>query len=406
MRKSILLKLHLNPSPIWVIFEVNFLRNLAAAILSSILPIYFRQFVDSDAQVGAVYFLGYATAFVSSIYSAYIIEHLKKRKSLLLALILFTAVFASYAFASNIKMLIATFAIYQFVLALFVMDISLYIKHYSNLRSLAENSGKLGSLSNIGWLIGPFLGGLIADKFGFNAVFIFSSLVSLVALISFFFVRMSKDIVHFEHINSLRTNIKLFFTNADLRKTYINNAGLGFIFCIWDFLPLLMLKIGATIPVIGMTRSLMGVCQSIFEYPIGQMAGRETGEKKILITGYLLAAIFTLALGFTSNLYLFITFFFIAATGSSFLEMTRESYFFRQMSEKNVELISVYRTSDHLPFLVGQLLAVIVLSFVSIEWWFIIGGALVFLFLFNALRLKDIKPKLWHPRPNQKPFPE
>lgn len=392
MRHSLLLRLHLHPSPLWVIFEINFFRNLAGAVLTAILPIYFRQFVNSDAEVGMIFFVGYLAAFFSNLYSAHIIEQLKKRKSLLLALMLFTILFAFFTVAQHKALVFFLFAMYQFILSLFILDISLYLKHYSNYREIAENEGKLGAFGNIGWLVGPLLGSLIADKFGFEAVFLFSAAVSLIALTTFFFIRLGHEEIRFPHRRPFASNVKLFFADANLRKTYLNNAGLGFIYSIWDFLPLLMLKIGATIPIIGMTKTLMGVPQSIFEFPVGQMADKETGERKIFIVGYALAAIATLLLGFTTNLPVFITIFFLAAIGTSFLEMTRDSYFFRQIKEKEIELVSVYRTSDTLPYLVGQGLAIAMLSFFPIEWWFAIGGIIAtIIFLPNAYRLKELK---------------
>ncbi|MEK7524226.1 MAG: MFS transporter [Patescibacteria group bacterium] len=390
--KSLLLRIKFSSSPLWVIFEISFFRNLAAASLTAILPLYFKQFVHSDAAVGMIFFIGYLASFTSNIYSAHIIQHLKKRKSLLLALIIFTALFGIFAMAKHTAVVLLGFAVYQFILSLFVLDVSLYIKHYSNFRQLAQNEGKLGSFSNIGWVVGPLLGSLIADAYGFEAVFIFSAAVALIALITFFFIRLDNEEVKLAHARSLAQNIQRFFRDPNMRKTYINNAGLGFIYTMWDFLPLLMTGIGATIPIIGLTKTLMGVSQSIFEYPIGQLADRQTGERKIFIVGYFLAALFTIFMGLTTDLRTFIIFFFVAATGTSFLEMTRDAYFFRQMPEKEVELVSVYRTSDTFPNLVGQAMAIGVLLFLPVHWLFIIGGSLAFvIFVSNAYALKELK---------------
>lgn len=360
-------------------------------MLTSILSLYFRKFVNSDAAVGFIFLVGYISAFLSNFYASRIVEHFQKRKTLLIALIIFTAIFAGFAVAQHSTVVLLLFAFYQFTLALFVLDVGLYIKHYSNLQVLAENSGKLGSSNSVGWIIGPLFGSLMASTFGFESVFLFSSATALAALMVFFFVRIEENSVHFHHTCSFFGNAKRFFKDSNLRKTYINNAGLGFIFSIWDFLPLMMLGIGATIPIIGMTKTLMGVTQSIFEYPIGMLADKQTGERKIFIVGYILAAIFTGMLGFVYDLHYFITFFFIAATGTAFLEMTRDSYFFRQMKESDIELISVYRTSDTLPYLVGQGLAILTLSFLPLRMWFILGGAIGLLFAVNAYFLKDLK---------------
>ena len=391
MSRSILLKLRLTPSPLWIIFEVNFLRHLAAASLTSIFTLYIRQFVGSNAAVGGILFVGYLAACISSIYSGHIIEHFKKRKALLIALMSLTFVFAAFAYAERASSVFVLFAVYQFVISLFVLDVGLYVKHYSDYKVIAENAGKLGSLGNIGWLVGPLLGSLIANSFGFEAVFLFAAAVSLIALFITFFVRLSNEDGHVPHTRSFKSNVSVFIKNPRLRRTYLNNAGLGFIYSLWDYLPLLMTGIGATIPVIGMTKTLMGVSQAIFEYPIGQMADREIGERKLFIIGYIFATVFTIMLGFTTNLHYFITFFFIAATGTAFLEMTRDSYFFRQISKEEIELVSVYRTSDTLPFLIGQGLAVIFLTFFQIQWWFVIGGPLALYFTYNAYRLAELK---------------
>ncbi|MBI4994756.1 MFS transporter [Candidatus Peregrinibacteria bacterium] len=391
MKKTLLLNLHLHPSPLWVIFEVNFLRNFAVALLTAVFPLYLKQFTGSDAGVSMIFIIGYAAALISKFYSSWIIEHFKKRKALIFALTAFTVLFAAFATVSHVAIILPLFAIYQFILALFIFDVSLYIKHYSNFKTIAENEGKLGSLSNIGWIVGPLLGSIIASRFGFQAAFLASAFVSLVALFIFFFVRLSHEEIHFTHNKSFAANLKFFFKDPNLRKTYFNNAGLGFIYSIWDMLPLLMLKLNATLPIIGLTKTLMGVPQSVFEYPVGIMADKETGERKIFIIGYLLSALFTMLLGFTFDLKLFIIFFFIAATGTSFLEMTRDSYFYRQVPEKEVELISVYRTSDILPYFIGQILAFLSLSVLPIELWFIIGGSAAMFFTVNAYWLKDLR---------------
>ena len=72
--------------------------------------------------------------------------------------------------------------------------------------------------------------------------------------------------------------------------------------------------------------------------------------------------------------------------------MTRDAYFFRQMPEREVELTAVYRTSDTLPYLVGQGLAILTLSFLPLKWWFVIGGTIgLVIFVANAWKLKELK---------------
>lgn len=387
--RSLILKLHIHPSALWVIFEINFFRNLATAVLSAVLAIYFRKFVNSDAAVAVIFFIGYLAAFFSNLYSGHIIEHLKKRKTLVLTFTFFTVAFGLFAYVKHTAAVLFLFALYQFILALFITDIGLYIKHYSNYRTLAENEGKLGSFGNIGWLIGPILGSMFAETYGFETVFLFASAVSLIALFTFFFIRIQDEEIHYPHEKPMLQNLKIFFLNPNFRKTYINNAGYGFIYSIWDYIPLLLLGIGAGLPLIGLTRTLMGVALTIFEYPVGKLS-KKFGERKFCIAGFALTAIGTLLLGVVSNIPLFVATFFIASVGLAFIEMTRDAYFYRQVTEKDIEIAGVYRTADGISFPIGQGMAIICLSLLPLNWWFIIGGGLGLLFAVNALRLKEL----------------
>lgn len=394
MRKHLTLHLATTANPLWAIFEVNFLRNLAAAILTPVMPLFFKQFVTNDSHVSMIFAGGYAVALVSHMFSDRIVARLHKRRTLFLVLAAFTLCSLLFTQINHTATVVLMFGVYQFLLALFIMDVSLYIKHYSRSHTLAENEGKLGSFGNIGWLVGPLLGGLLAARYNFEVVFLVSSCISFLALISFYFSHrpgeQEKHTISVQSEKSFKENAREFMRDPNLRRTYLNNAGLGFIYSMWDMLPVLMLKIGATLPIIGLTKALMGVPLTVFEYPIGQLADKRTGERRIFIWGYGLAATCTFLLGFTSNLRLFITIFFVAAVGVAMLEMTRDSYFFRQIKERQLGFVGVYRTSDALPYLVGQLCAVIILSFVAIEWWFIIGGGASLLFVLNAYRLRDL----------------
>lgn len=388
---SLLLKLRLPRGPLWSIFELNFLRQFAVAMLTSLVALHFRRFVDSDAMVSFIFFCGYLASAAASLFSSRIIERLKRGRTLLLVTMGISAVFSVYAFIAHTPLLLLAHAIYQFLMGLFITDISLYIKHYSNYRTLALNQGKLGSLGNLGWLIGPIIGAILAEKTSIETVFLVSSFITIIGLVVIFFSHLEETHERIQHPQPLAAGIKHFFKSPLRARSYAVGAGIGFIHSLWDLLPLLMAKLNASLAVIGLARSLMGLNQSLFEYPLGRLAARETGERRLLIVGYILAGAGTIALGLSTNLKLFITFFFIASLGTAAIERMRDSYFFRLVSERDVAAISVYRTCDSLPFVIGQGLAVALLSIVSVHGWFIIGGALTLLFALQAYRLKELK---------------
>lgn len=131
----------------------------------------------------------------------------------------------------------------------------------------------------------------------------------------------------------------------------------------------------------------------VFEYPIGIIADRHLGEKEMMALGFVVltlasATIFTMT-GASALSWMILMFF--SRFGASLVEVTTESYFFKQVKGHDSNLISLFRLMRPLANLVGALVASISLIFLPFNAIFIVLALIMASGAFITLRLTDTK---------------
>ncbi len=131
----------------------------------------------------------------------------------------------------------------------------------------------------------------------------------------------------------------------------------------------------------------------VFEYPIGIIADRHLGEKEMMALGFVVltlasATIFTMT-GASALSWMILMFF--SRFGASLVEVTTESYFFKQVKGHDSNLISLFRLMRPLANLVGALVASISLIFLPFNAIFIVLAIIMASGAFITLRLTDTK---------------
>jgi MFS family permease len=144
---------------------------------------------------------------------------------------------------------------------------------------------------------------------------------------------------------------------------------------------------------IGIMFTIMLLPFALFELPIGKLADKKYGEKEILTIGLVIMGLSTLMMSFVSvkSFLLWTVLLFITRTGASFVEITSDSFFFKQVNTANTDEISIYRTTRPLAFIIAPLIATLALQFVPYHYIFLIVGTIVILSTHWSLALKDTK---------------
>lgn len=374
-------------SPIGIILALNLLTALSLAVITPFLALYFGSFV-SIQYVGLILAGSYGVSILANIFGAKIIERIHEQRSLTLALAGTTLAVFLIGFIGHIAAAVSFFALYTFLLTIVWFNVDLYIKHYSDTSNLSGNEGKLGVFGNLGWLIGPILGGLVAVRYGLPSIFIFSALFTFIALVLFIEARPhDRELATPKH-DRFGHALKEYFSNAELRRLYIIYFGLSFVYSAWAFIPISLTQMGASVSTVGLIFGLSALPWVLFEYPVGKLADRRFGEKIFIVTGLALVTIILFAMGAARSLWPYIIALFIGITGTSLIERTHQSYFLKLVDESDVEKISIWRTASGLGYILAPLLAALVLGWSSLGFYYAIVGFASILFLTAALGLK------------------
>jgi MFS family permease len=131
----------------------------------------------------------------------------------------------------------------------------------------------------------------------------------------------------------------------------------------------------------------------IFEYPIGVIADKYIGEKEMMALGFVVlalasASIFNMA---GASIISWMVLMFISRFGASLVEVTTESYFFKQVKGHDSNLISLFRLMRPLANLIGALVASLSLIFLPFNFIFIVLAFIMASGAFITLRLTDTK---------------
>lgn len=131
------------------------------------------------------------------------------------------------------------------------------------------------------------------------------------------------------------------------------------------------------------------------QFPAGKIADRYIGEKEMLSMGFVIMALATLSIYFITgkSILVWAVILFATRVGAAIVEIMCDVYFFKKIGNENINLISFYRMSRPMAYIVGPLLASIILWIpnFSIKNLFIILAFIVLCGLKFSLSIEDTK---------------
>lgn len=266
--------------------------------------------------------------------------------------------------------------------------------------SLDTNTGKTRgtylTFSNLAWIFAPILTGLILTNGGYWKIYL-SSFILLIPI--FFIVKLSlrgfKD-SNYQVSYPFRTLLQV-WKNKDIKNIFMANFLLQ-VFYSWMtiYTPIyLHLNLGFSWGSIGFIFGIMLLPFIFVQFPAGRLADSRFGEKEMLSVGFIIMALATMIIFFidSSSILIWGLILFGTRIGAAIVEIMCDVYFFKKVDNKNANLISFYRIARPLAYIIGPLLAMIVLSlpYFGIKSLFLVLGFIMFFGLRYSLTLKDTK---------------
>jgi len=248
---------------------------------------------------------------------------------------------------------------------------------------------------NLGWIIAPSLSSYLIEIGDYYWVFI----AAAICLVPFMAI-LIKNRHRLRDRGRYRTHpilptMKKLWKKPNLRGIFFIALLLNLFFSsAVVYIPVyLHQNLGFDWSVLGIMFSIMLVPFIIFEIPAGWLADKYWGEKEIMGTGLaiIIIALFLFFVVREADPWLWGGLLFFSRVGASLVEAMRESYFFKIVSAKDVQYINFFRTTAPLGYLLGTILAIIIIYFYPLQYLFLFIALIMtsgFLFLHT---IKDSK---------------
>jgi MFS family permease len=185
------------------------------------------------------------------------------------------------------------------------------------------------------------------------------------------------------------------WANRDMKKIVMSMFLLQFFYA-WMiiYMPIYLNQtVGFDWTTIGFMFAIMLVPFVILEAPLGRLADSRYGEKEMLSIGFIIMAIAVAAVAFFTdhNVIVWTAILFVSRVGAAITEVMTETYFFKKVDASNTHLISFARMTRPLAYVIGPVIATILLTIFDIKGLFIFLAFLMLYGLRYSLSLVDTK---------------
>ena len=315
-----------------------------------------------------------------------IIEHIGNRNNILILTIFnICALGILSSGASRVETALA-FIVFNTTNTLIWYSLDIFIEHYSANRKVGAIRGMYLSLTNFAWVFAPLAAGTIITVFGFNTLYtIILAIIASVAIILYLTLKNYHD-NKYRALSSIQA-FRALTKRPDLFRVTAVNFILQFFYA-WMvvYAPLYLHEVHyISFETIGIMFTIMLFPFVFLEYPVGRLTDAIGHEREILQIGILIMAATTFVFGYmpvgTSPLVLALVL-FTTRCGASIVEVVTESYFFKSVTDRDAEVIGLFRTTNPLAYLIAPLLATVALAYEPYRVLFFILAGIVLLALF------------------------
>lgn len=367
--------------------------------IASALPSYiqsnFLGTMFSLSWVGIFFATANLCAVISILFFPKLIKKLGNIITTEFTLILFILSLLGMSFFSSPIPVFLSFLLLSVSGSLIWINMDILVENFSEDASTGLTRTIYFTAINLGWIIAPTLSGYIVNNGSYYWVFI----AAAIFLIPFLIILIkNRNLVKCDEnyqIKTIKQSFQNLWNNKNLRSIFFIVLLLNIFFSsVIVYIPIyLHQNLGFDWATLGIMFSVMLLPFILFEIPAGWLADKYWGEKEMLTAGISIIII-SLLLFFIlkePNAWLWGGLLFFSRIGASLVQAMTETYFFKIVDAEDVSYINFFRTTIPLGFLVGTVLASIIIIFYPIEYLFVFVAILMisaYIFLYT---LKDTK---------------
>lgn len=380
------------------VYLLSFLITYHGAIALYINSSFVGKFV-SETAIGFVYTLASLIIILMLTQFPKILSRFGNYKAMLGVVLLQGLSLVLLSFSLHPILLLFIFILMQGWLVLLGFNLDVFLEKFSTREKIGTIRGIFLTIASLAVLLGPLTAGFIISDENFGDAYLFSALFLIPVL--FVAVRRLRNFKDPEYrlIPYIKTVKNILFArhpNDLIRHAFAASLLLKFFFS-WMviYTPLYLSRYaGFEWSEIGIILSIMLLPYVLLEAPLGMLSDTKFGEKKIMMMGFVILALFTAALFFVNNSSLFVwaALLFGTRIGASFIEVASESFFFKHVETEDTESLSVFRDSQPIASILGPLSASLLLIVVDMKYLFLILALIMLSGLWVAGNMKQNSP--------------
>lgn len=378
------------------IYLASLLLMFHVFVVAYINSSFLEQFIKTDS-VGLIYIITSAlTTLIFLIISRVLHKVGNFKLTFWLLLINGLAVF-TLAYAETLRVAIPLMALHLIIVPLIVFNLDVFMEeHIGNDEGLTgTRRGLLLALMSAVGAMSPFISSELVSLGGdFSYAYIASalSLIPILAILIFYFKDFQDPL--YTDLKPLEA-MRGFWQKPDIRAVFIVHFVLQIFFMTMVvFTPLYLIQtIGLTWAQFGIIMLFGQAAYAIFEYPIGVVADRYIGEKEMMALGLMILAVSTAWISFVNqpDVLMWIIIMFVTRIGASFVEVTTEVHFFKRTNSTDAQIISFFRVTRPLAYLVGAVISSLALLYLPFNLLFVVIALLMIPAMFITFDIVDSK---------------
>lgn len=375
-------------------YLVGFILAVSVALISYIQSNFLEDYININL-VSLFFVISNALTIVSIAVFPNIIHKLGNYFTSKSIIILLAASLLTLAAASG--PISATVGLLFFIITsnLIWINLDIFLEEVSTDKETGRIRTTYLTFYNLGWIIGPIISANLIEMGGYSLSFIASALLIIpIFLITTHQKHNLKDKVK-KTKEKLTTSLNKIWRNKNLRGVFIAAIALNIFFSgAVLYIPLYLHQtLGMSWAQLGWIFSFMLLPFVIFEIPIGFLADKYLGEKEMMFLG--LFIIFAALLLFfyikTPSMILWAITLFFSRIGAAMVEATRDTYFFKNISAKDLGLINIFRITGPLGYLLGAGFGSIALIFLPINLVFLVLAIIIIPAFYSISLIEDTK---------------
>lgn len=379
------------------LYMATLLLIFHAFLVAYINSSFLGQFV-SPAAVGTIYTVGSALSVLIFLFISRVLHKIGNFKLTFGLLCLNFIAISGMAFAESLRVAIPLFLIHLITLPITFFNIDVFMEQQigESEESTGSKRGLLLMLASLVGALAPLASGLLVDDG--TGSFFYAYLVSaitilpIIGLLLYFFKDFSDP--EYDEID-LFAAIASFWQRKNIRFVFLAHFILQMFFMFMVvYVPLYLTgTIGLSWAEFGLVMFFAQLAYVLLEYPIGVIADKYIGEKEMMGFGFLVIAISSSWIAFVteSSVLTWAIILFTTRVGASFVEVTTESYFFKQTKSSDAQIISFFRITRPLSYVIGALIASLALLYLPFNLLFIVLAFMMIPAMFFTMGIQDSK---------------